>query len=89
VAIGSDAPARLNAEGERYRDRPRPYTRLFDAQEATKRGVPGVAAEEPTEVPGLLAPYRAALDSCVVRALAVEPSAEGWLEIAAGATLRA
>jgi alkanesulfonate monooxygenase SsuD/methylene tetrahydromethanopterin reductase-like flavin-dependent oxidoreductase (luciferase family) len=88
VAIGPGALARLTAEGERYRDRPRPYTRLFDAQEATQRGLPGVAAEKPTEVPALLAPYRATLDSCVVRPLAADPGATGWLEIAEQATLR-
>lgn len=89
VAIGPDAADRLTAEGERYRQRPRPYTRLFDAQEATERGVPGVAAADAREVPALLTPYRAALDSCVVRALPVASDAEGWLEIATAATLRA
>lgn len=89
VAIGPDAPARLAAEGERYRQRPRPYTRLLDAQDVTERGVPGVASVDPSKVPALLASYREALDSCVVRALTVEPGADGWLEIAAAATLRA
>lgn len=89
VAIGPDAPDRLAAEGERYRHRPRPYTLLFDAQEATERGVPGVASVDPADVPARLAPYRAALDTCVVRALAVEPGAAGWLQIATAATLRA
>lgn len=89
VAIGADAPARLAAEGERYRARPRPYHQLLDAQDATERGLPGVAAVDPATVPALLAPYREALDSCVVRALLVEPGATGWLEIAAAATLRA
>jgi alkanesulfonate monooxygenase SsuD/methylene tetrahydromethanopterin reductase-like flavin-dependent oxidoreductase (luciferase family) len=89
VAIGPDAPARLTAEGERYRQRPRPYTRLFDAQDTTERGMPGVAPVDPAQVPTMLAPYREALDSCVVRALTVEPGADGWLEIAGAATLRA
>jgi alkanesulfonate monooxygenase SsuD/methylene tetrahydromethanopterin reductase-like flavin-dependent oxidoreductase (luciferase family) len=89
VAIGPDAPARLAAEGERYRQRPRPYTRLLDAQDTTQRGMPGVASVDPARVPALLAPYREALDSCVVRALTIEPGADGWLEIAAAATLRA
>jgi alkanesulfonate monooxygenase SsuD/methylene tetrahydromethanopterin reductase-like flavin-dependent oxidoreductase (luciferase family) len=88
AAIGPGATDRLAAEGERYRDRPRPYTRLFDAQEAARRGLPGVTADDPSELPALLAPYRAALDSCVVRALALEPGATGWLEIAEQATLR-
>lgn len=89
VAIGPDAPQRLAAEGERYRQRPRPYTRLLDAQDTSQRGVPGVAPVDPSQVPALLAPYREALDSCVVRALTVEPGADGWLEIGAAATLRA
>lgn len=89
VAIGREASDRLAAEGERYRQRPRPYTRLFEAQDATERGVPGVAAPDAREVPALLAPYRAALDSCVVRALPVASDAAGWLEIATAATLRA
>lgn len=89
VAIGPEAPARLAAEGERYRGRPRPYTRLLDAQDTTQRGVPGVAPVDPAQVPLLLAPYRAALDSCVVRGLTAAPGADGWLEIAAAATLRA
>ena len=89
VAIGQDAPARHAAEGERYRTRPRPYERQFDAQDAAQWGFPGVAAVDPAEVPALLAPYREALDSCVVRALPAEPGADGWLEIAAAATLRA
>jgi alkanesulfonate monooxygenase SsuD/methylene tetrahydromethanopterin reductase-like flavin-dependent oxidoreductase (luciferase family) len=89
VAIGPDAPARLAAEGERYRQRPRAYSRLLDAQDATQRGVPGVAPVDPAQVPTLLAPYREALDSCVVRALPVEPDASAWLQIAAAATLPA
>jgi alkanesulfonate monooxygenase SsuD/methylene tetrahydromethanopterin reductase-like flavin-dependent oxidoreductase (luciferase family) len=89
VALGPDAQARLSAEGERYRDRPRPYTRLLDAQNARERGLPGVAAIRAAEIPALLAPYRSALDSCVVRALPAERSASGWLEIAEAATLHA
>lgn len=89
VAIGPDAPSRLAAEGERYRGRPRPYTRLLDAQDTTQRGMPGVASVDPAQVPALLAPYRDALDSCVVRALTVEPGADHWLEVATAATLRA
>lgn len=89
VAFGPGATERLTAEAERYRDRPRPYDRLLDAQGAAERGAPGVTSDDPAEVPALLAPYRTALDSCVVRALATDPSAAGWLEIAAAATLRA
>lgn len=87
VAIGPDSSARLTAEADRYRGRPRPYTRLFDEQDATERGVPGVVATDPAETVPLLAPYREALDSCVVRALPTEVGASAWLEIAAAATL--
>ena len=87
VAIGSDAGARLTAEADRYRGRPRPYTRLFDAQEVDTRGIPGIATDDPRKVAALLEPYRAALDSCVVRALPADPSMEGWLAVAEAATL--
>ena len=89
VAIGPDAQARLSAEGERYRGRPRAYGVLFDAQQASERGVPGVAADDPADSRALLAPYRRALDSCVVRALPAETGAAGWLEIAEAITLHA
>ena len=78
------------AEGRRYTTRPRPYKRLFEEQGAGERGAPGVAATERSQVPGLLAPYRAVLDSCVVRALPAGPSVDELLAIAeAAATLRA
>jgi alkanesulfonate monooxygenase SsuD/methylene tetrahydromethanopterin reductase-like flavin-dependent oxidoreductase (luciferase family) len=89
VAMGPRAGARLASEADRYRDRPRPYGRLLDAQDSSERGVPGVAPDDPAEALALLAPYRVALDSCVVRALAAEPGATGWLEIAETLTLRA
>jgi alkanesulfonate monooxygenase SsuD/methylene tetrahydromethanopterin reductase-like flavin-dependent oxidoreductase (luciferase family) len=88
VAVGPDAQARLGAEAARYRDRPRPYTRLLDAQDVGRRGAPGVAASDPGAVAALLAPYRDALDSCVVRALVEEAGAPTWLGIAEAATLR-
>ncbi len=88
VAIGADAEARLTAEAARYRGRPRPYTRLFDAQQVDALGIPGVAASAPEGVAALLEPYRTALDSCVVRALPADPSMEGWLAVAEAATLR-
>jgi len=87
VALGADAAVRLAAEGDRYRARPRAYSSLFDAQHADERGVPGIAAADPADVTALLAPYRAALDSCVVRALPAEADAAGWLAIAEAATL--
>jgi len=89
VAIGPGAAERLAAEGSRYRGRPRPYTRLFDEQEVALRGFPGVAAEDPADVPHLLATYREALDSCVVRALPSSDAVDDWLAVAEAATLPA
>ena len=90
TALGPEADELLEAEGRRYTTRPRPYTRLFEEQGAGERGAPGVAATERSQVPGLLAPYRAVLDSCVVRALPAGPSVDELLAIAeAAATLRA
>ena len=87
TAVGFDAAARLDAEAARYRGRPRPYARLFDAEHADERGSPGVTATDPTSIPALLSPYRAALDSCVVRALPATPGVAGWLAVAEAATL--
>ncbi len=82
VAIGPDAADRLVGEANRYRGRPRPYTRLFEAQETDETRVPGIAAVDPAAVPALLAPYRSSLDSCVVRALPAGESLEELLSIA-------
>jgi hypothetical protein len=67
--VGPDARERLAAEASRYAQRPRSYARLFAEQDAGERDWPGVAASDADDVPGLLQPYRAALDTCVVRAL--------------------
>jgi alkanesulfonate monooxygenase SsuD/methylene tetrahydromethanopterin reductase-like flavin-dependent oxidoreductase (luciferase family) len=85
VAIGPDARERLAAEADRYRGRPRPYVRLFSEQDAMGGRVPGVAAERPEDVPRLLAPYREALDGCVVRALPAGESVEELIAIAEAA----
>ncbi len=82
VAIGPDAADRLVGEANRYRGRPRPYTRLFEAQDADETRVPGIAAVDRAAVPALLAPYRSKLDSCVVRALPASESVEELLSIA-------
>jgi alkanesulfonate monooxygenase SsuD/methylene tetrahydromethanopterin reductase-like flavin-dependent oxidoreductase (luciferase family) len=89
VAVGPSARERLATEAARYQGRPRPYSRLFDDQEVALRGAPGVAASDPAEVPGLLAPYREALDSCIVRALPASDALEDWLAVAEAATLPA
>lgn len=86
VALGPDAAQRVAAEADRYRRRPRTYARLFDEQGGEAR--PGaVAATLPEQVPELLAPYRAALDSCVVRALPVTRTTDELLAIAAAAAM--
>ncbi len=82
------AGERLAAEAARYQGRPRPYSRLFDEQEVALRGVPGVAATDPAEVPSLLAQYREAL-ACVVRALPAGDALRDWLAVAEAATLPA
>ena len=90
TALGPEADDLLQAEGRRYTRRPRPYTRLFEVQGADERGAPGVAATEASQVPALLAPYCAVLDSCVLRALPAGPSVDELLAIAeAAATLHA
>jgi alkanesulfonate monooxygenase SsuD/methylene tetrahydromethanopterin reductase-like flavin-dependent oxidoreductase (luciferase family) len=89
VAVGPDSLARLTGEVNRYRGRPRPYTRLFQEQEVDARGLPGVAAERAEDVPALLAPYREALDTCVVRGLPASDAISDWLAVAEAATLRA
>jgi alkanesulfonate monooxygenase SsuD/methylene tetrahydromethanopterin reductase-like flavin-dependent oxidoreductase (luciferase family) len=85
VALGADAHDRLLGEANRYRGRPRPYTRLFAAQAADETHVPGIAAVDSAAVPALLAPYRDVLDSCVVRALPASDSVEALIEIARAA----
>ena len=87
VAVGPDANERLAAEVARYRRRPRSYGRLFAEQHPDE--IPGVAAQTSDAVAALLAPYRDALDSCIVRALPVGDAPEDWLAVARAATLRA
>ena len=89
VALGADAADRMLNEANRYRGRPRPYTRLFDEQDTDEARVPGIAAVDPAAVSALLAPYRTALDTCVVRALPAGSSAEELLAIARAAVGRA
>jgi alkanesulfonate monooxygenase SsuD/methylene tetrahydromethanopterin reductase-like flavin-dependent oxidoreductase (luciferase family) len=89
VALGADGVDRLLGEANRYRGRPRPYTRLFDEQDTDPARVPGVAAVDPAAVSALLAPYRTALDTCVVRALPAGSSGQELLAIARAAVGRA
>lgn len=87
VAVGVDAVERLETEAAKYARRPRSYAVLFADQGAGEHDWPGVAAALPEQVPALLRPYRASLDSCVVRGLPVHDSLDGWLDVARAATL--
>jgi alkanesulfonate monooxygenase SsuD/methylene tetrahydromethanopterin reductase-like flavin-dependent oxidoreductase (luciferase family) len=69
VAVGPDARERLLKEESFYRGLHPGYTRHFEALGAAE-GTVGVAAAEPSEVPGLLAPFERDVDHVVVRALA-------------------
>ncbi len=85
VATGSGAEERLASEVERYARSGGWYERAIAAQGS---GLIGVACEEAAEVPGALAPYRAVLDSCVVRALPAGDDLNDWLSIARAAAPR-
>ncbi len=86
VAVGNGSAERLLAEQTRYAGRtPRPYARLFAAQ--PQDPTPGVATDDPAAIPRLLAPHRAALDRCVVRALPVADTLDGWLAVARAAVV--
>ena len=88
LAVGPDATGRLATEAAKYARRPRSYAVLFSDQGAGEHGWPGVAADRPERAPVLLEPYRASLDSCVVRGLPRADDLDGWLELARAATLR-
>ena len=76
------------AAGGRPSLHPHPYTRLFEAQETTERGAPGVAATEPAGTRPAC-PVLRVLDSCVVRALPAGQVEELLAIAEAAATLRA
>ncbi|MFN2483806.1 MAG: LLM class flavin-dependent oxidoreductase [Candidatus Limnocylindria bacterium] len=85
VAIGPDAEARLEREGERYRGSSPAYRAAFDA----RRGGVGIAERSADGVADALRPYRAALDTVIVRAMPAADDVDAWLEIAeAGAPPR-
>jgi alkanesulfonate monooxygenase SsuD/methylene tetrahydromethanopterin reductase-like flavin-dependent oxidoreductase (luciferase family) len=69
VAVGDDAAQRLLKEESFYRELHQGYTRHFSAL-AREPGSVGIAAVDPAEVQAELAPYEAAIDHIVVRALA-------------------
>ena len=84
VAIGPGAEERLRAEMARYaRIRPH-YARAFAAQPGVLIGV-AVPSGDPSEVGSALAPYRALVDTVVVRALPDGDDSDAWLAVAATA----
>jgi len=80
TAIGEGAVARLRAEMDRYA-RSAHYARAFEAQPGR---LVGVAVESPTpdELAAALAPYRAVVDTLVIRGLPTHDHVNAWLEIA-------
>ena len=79
VAVGRGAASRLAAERNRYARIPS-YARMFEAE----GGAPGIAAES-GRVVAALAPYREALDICVVRGLPAADTLGSWLAVAEAA----
>lgn len=79
VAVGDGATERLTAEVARYTATGDWYARQFAEQGS---GLIGVACEDPAQLPAALAPYRAVLDSCVVRGLPSGDEVEDWLGVA-------
>jgi alkanesulfonate monooxygenase SsuD/methylene tetrahydromethanopterin reductase-like flavin-dependent oxidoreductase (luciferase family) len=69
VAVGPDARERLLKEESFYRQLHQGYIRHFESL-GREPGTVGIAATDPAEVPGELAPYERAIDHVVVRALA-------------------
>ncbi len=82
VAVGQGAEQRLAAEIAGYARAGTWYARQVEEQGP---GLIGVACEDPAELPGALAPYRRALDSCVVRALPLADDVNAWLTVARAA----
>jgi alkanesulfonate monooxygenase SsuD/methylene tetrahydromethanopterin reductase-like flavin-dependent oxidoreductase (luciferase family) len=82
VAVGDGATRRLASEVSRYAARGPAYARQFAEQGSE---LVGVACEDPALVPAALAPYRAVLDSCVVRGLPAGDEVADWLTVAAAA----
>ena len=84
VALGRGATERLRAEIARYRRSGAHYGRAFDAQREALIGV-AVESGDPAELAASLAPYRAVVDTLVVRGLPAADTVDGWLEIARAA----
>jgi alkanesulfonate monooxygenase SsuD/methylene tetrahydromethanopterin reductase-like flavin-dependent oxidoreductase (luciferase family) len=82
VAVGPGAEERLAGEIARYTRAGASYARQIQEQGP---GLIGVACEDPAELGAALAPYRVALDSCVVRALPDGDDVGAWLAVARAA----
>lgn len=78
VAVGPGAQDRLQSAVEGYASAP-----FYAAQIAEQRtGLIGVACEDLDDLPAAVAPYRVALDSCVIRALPDGDDVDAWLAVA-------
>ncbi len=82
VAVGPGAEERLAAEIARNMRSGESYAQQIQEQGP---GLIGVACEDPAELGAALAPYRVALDSCVVRALPDADDVDAWLTVARAA----
>jgi alkanesulfonate monooxygenase SsuD/methylene tetrahydromethanopterin reductase-like flavin-dependent oxidoreductase (luciferase family) len=80
VALGATGEERIRHEVGRYQKAPH-YARSFSEQEDD---LIGIALERPdaSELAQRLQPYRAVLDTCVVRGLPASDDVDAWLEIA-------
>jgi alkanesulfonate monooxygenase SsuD/methylene tetrahydromethanopterin reductase-like flavin-dependent oxidoreductase (luciferase family) len=81
VAVGPGAEARLRGEMERYARHSPAYTAIFGAQ----TGLVGVASSGPADLRAALLPYRAILDTCIVRGLPDGDAVDDWLRVAEAA----
>ncbi len=81
TATGPGATARLQSEMDRYASYGPHYARAMESQP----GLVGVAVEsgDREDMATALAPYRAAADTVVVRAVPRDDSVDAWLEVAA------
>lgn len=80
TAIGEGAGSRLRAEMDRYAKGAH-YARAFEAQQGRLVGV-SVESAAPEELREALAPYRALVDTLVIRGLPATDDVDQWLEIA-------
>lgn len=80
TAIGEGAGSRLRAEMDRYAASAH-YARAFEAQSGRLVGL-AVESADRDELAAAIAPYRALVDTLVIRALPVTDDVDAWLEVA-------